>query len=56
MPEMSRIQEVIYGALHILADKVEAGGFGEGDAFDTASFEAEFEDEVLICAFVYKST
>ena len=51
---MTGIQNRIYEALERLLEAVEVGKFGKGDAFDKDAFEGEFNDEVLIIAYVYE--
>lgn len=52
---MDGVQNIIYEELDRLLDKVEAGEFGVGDNFDKDAFEAAFNDEVLIYAYVYET-
>jgi len=54
MSEMSGVQSIIYDALEDLLEAVEEGKFGEGDDFDRDAFEGEFDDEVLVLAYVYE--
>lgn len=51
---MTGIQDKTWDALWDLLEAVEAGKFGEGNNFDRDAFEAEFDDEVLIVAYVYE--
>lgn len=47
------IQSMICGELENLLKAVEDGKFGKGNKFDRDKFEAEFDDEVLVLAYVY---
>ena len=51
---MTGIQDKIYYELEKLLSAVEEGKYGEGDDFDRDAFEAEFDDEVLMIAYVYE--
>lgn len=50
---MTGIQDKIWDALWDLIEAVEEGKFGKDDDFDRDAFEAEFDDEVLVIAYVY---
>lgn len=47
------IQSMISNELEDLLRRVESGKFGEGNKFDRDAFEANFDDEVLVIAYVY---
>ena len=47
------IQSMISNELENFLKVVEAGKFGEGNKFDRDAFEAAFDDEVLVIAYIY---
>ena len=51
--ENQTIQSMISNELENLLKAVESGKFGEGDKFDRDAFEAAFDDEVLVIAYIY---
>lgn len=51
---MIGMQEKIFDALTDLQKAVEEGKFGIDNRFDRDKFEAEFDDEVLVLAYVYE--
>jgi len=53
MEGMTGTQSIIYDELNRLLDMVEDGKFGKGNNFNKYTFEAAFDDEVLIYAYVY---
>ena len=48
-------QDRVYDELERLLEAVEQGKFGEDNNFDKDAFEAAFNDEVLMCAYVYET-
>lgn len=48
------IQNIVCDALDKLQEAAREGQFGVGDRFDRDRFEAAFDDEVLVLAYVYE--